>query len=528
VTVAGPPQLLYLEPDDEITTVVRRLRETSAEHIVLVASGRTKATSSAVALRLLAGVAADEGRQIALVADAAARAMAAEAGIDTFASVAEASADGAVPLAPPEPRRAPIRVVRDADPARPLAAVVSSAPGLDETQAVPVSRPALGEALEARRARSRRFAIGVAAALLVIALAGVAAVAPAAVVRVTAATRAVGPETYEITLPVQRPDIIDIEVTETGAATGSQEELVAASGTVTFLNWGGAQPTVPAGTVVSVAGEPEFATQAAVSVPPAEFLPDGTVRAGEASVEVRAVAAGPSGNVAAEAIDTVENSTITLILRGLPNNPRRIVINVQATTGGAQIDHPMVIQEDVDAVVAAIREEIDRRVAVETAADPTRHYPPTEVPEPTIDIAEDLVGRLDQESFELTGTLAFERSYVEVAEVEATARQRALADASLIPAGMELQPASLDLAQGEPELDGDRIRVPVRVTAQAVARLDATAIRSSVLGLTAEEAEAALDGVGAADVELWPGWVDRIPRLDWRVTVEIAGESPSP
>jgi hypothetical protein len=93
---------------------------------------------------------------------------------------------------------------------------------------------------------------------------------------------------------------------------------------------------------------------------------------------------------------------------------------------------------------------------------------------------------------------------------------------------MELQPASLDLAQGEPELDGDRIRVPVRVTAQAVARLDATAIRSSVLGLTAEEAEAALDGLGAVDVELWPGWVDRIPRLDWRVTVEIAGESPSP
>ena len=99
--MADETQLLYLEPDDEVTSVVRRLREADAKRVVLVASGRTKATTSAVALRLLAQVAAEEGREIALVADPGARALAAEAGISAFASVADANVEGAVPATPP-------------------------------------------------------------------------------------------------------------------------------------------------------------------------------------------------------------------------------------------------------------------------------------------------------------------------------------------------------------------------------------------------------------------------------------------
>ncbi|HEX3220321.1 MAG TPA: hypothetical protein VHU77_09925, partial [Candidatus Limnocylindria bacterium] len=147
--MADETQLLYLEPDDEITTVVRRLRESESSRVVLVASGRSKATSSAVALRLLAQVAADEGRQVALVADAGARALAAEAGIPAFASVAEANAEGAVPMEPPPARRAPIHVVRgEPEPAAPelsggglpSAESVTTPRGMEETQAVPVQR----------------------------------------------------------------------------------------------------------------------------------------------------------------------------------------------------------------------------------------------------------------------------------------------------------------------------------------------------------------------------------------------------
>jgi len=528
VSVAGPPQLLYLEPDDEITTVVRRLRETNAERIVLVASGRTKATSSAVALRLLAGVAADEGRQVALVADAAARAMAAEAGIDTFASVAEASADGAVPLAPPEPRRAPIRVVRDADPARPLAAVVSSAPGLDETQAVPVSRPALGEAPEATQARSRRFAVGVAAALALIAIAGLAAVLPAATVRITAAARAIGPLSYTLELPIEEVEEIDIEVTQEGTAGGESIELVVAGGVVTFFNWNTVQVEVPGGTVVSVDGGTAFTTAETIRVGPGQFTPDGRVQAGQADVGVTAADPGPGGNVAAGAIDTIENAFLRAVLRGFPNNPEALIVNAAPTTGGAEITHPVIRQEDVDAVATAVRTEIAAEVAEATETDPERVYAAVEIGEPAIEVPDGLVGTQDQETFELIGRLSFERAYVLAEDVDEAAGRAIRGDPSATPQGMTLDVGSAEADIGDAQRGGGRIEVPVMVRASAIAQLDAAVVRDSVLGLTRDEAEAALDGVGSVDVELWPGWVDRIPRLDWRVTVEIAGESPSP
>src|SRR3990172_8695963 len=106
-------RLLYLEPDEEITSVVRRLRETGATRVVLVVPGRSRATASAVGLRLLASFAAEAGRDLALVADASTRALAAEAEIAVFDTVADVSA-GTVSAEAPGPPRAPIHIVRGA------------------------------------------------------------------------------------------------------------------------------------------------------------------------------------------------------------------------------------------------------------------------------------------------------------------------------------------------------------------------------------------------------------------------------
>src|SRR4029077_17129943 len=107
-SAAGEAQILYLGPDDEIPSVVRRVRESELPRVVLVAPGRSKATSSAIGLRLLARHANEVGRQLSLVADPAARSLAAEAGIPAFASIAEAQADpggaDALPAQPPTHR----------------------------------------------------------------------------------------------------------------------------------------------------------------------------------------------------------------------------------------------------------------------------------------------------------------------------------------------------------------------------------------------------------------------------------------
>src|SRR5918992_1180330 len=118
------PTLVYLEPDDEITSVVRRLRATDVPRVIVVAPGRSKATSSAVALRLLAAAADAEGREVALVGDALTRSLAAEAGLAAYGTVEDASGGAPVPDAPP--RRAAIHVVRGDEPTAVSAAAVAS------------------------------------------------------------------------------------------------------------------------------------------------------------------------------------------------------------------------------------------------------------------------------------------------------------------------------------------------------------------------------------------------------------------
>ena len=48
--------VIYLEADDEVTSVIRRLRAAEPGPVIVVAPGRSRATSSVVALRLLGRV----------------------------------------------------------------------------------------------------------------------------------------------------------------------------------------------------------------------------------------------------------------------------------------------------------------------------------------------------------------------------------------------------------------------------------------------------------------------------------------
>jgi hypothetical protein len=539
--MAAETQLLYLEPDDEITSVVRRMRETDAPRVVLVASGRTKATTSAVALRLLAQVAAEEGREVVLVADAFARSLAGEAGIPAFASVGDANADGAVPLEPATPRRAPIHVVRgEPVPAAPPPALAPpaqmqpAAPSGDETQAVRLPPPAP----KPTRARPRlhvprhlpRAALAALVVLLLLASAALAAVLPAATITIIPATLALEPRVYDVELIVQGPEEGVISVSQPGTATGVFHELIAATGSVTFLNWNTVNVEVPAGTEVSAGGGQRFTTADRIIVPAGRFTPDGRVQAGEASVGVTAVQPGPGGNVAAGAIDTIENGSVRAFLRGFPNNRERLVVNPAATSGGADNQLPVIQQADVDAVTAAMMplflEGLDRVLA----EDPNRLYPSMEPPAPVIEVPEGLVGSQGQAAFELTGALTYSYPYVLRAEVEAAGAAQLMADGNATPSGTTLLPETIVVDLGPATLNGLAMSVQVSVHAEAAPDIDTQQLRELVAGKTPGEVRAAVDELGDVTVRLWPDWVDRVPRLDWRIQIELAapeGASPS-
>jgi Baseplate J-like protein len=525
----GDPQLLYLEPDDEITSVVRRLRGADVGRVVLVAPGRSRATSSVVALRLLARAAADTGRSVALVADASTRALAGEAGVAAFASVADATSPTPSPAQPMTPTRAPIHVVRGAGGARSQPPKVPPpTDGLAETMAVHLPSPVPPSG------GSRRLRAGSLiprwpwlAAALVILLALGAALLPGATVSITPATTPVGPVSIPVTIDVLGHAAGELESTKPGTATGERLEEVAASGVVTFYNFNTVAVEVPRGTHVSVGGATSFITLERIVVPRGKLTGD-PIDPGERSVAVAAVVPGVEGNVAAGAIDTVDDESVRLFLRGFAEVQDRLVNNPDPTAGGLETSHPVIEQEDVDAVVAAIEADIRAQLDAALARDSDRLYAAASADEvPSIDIPDDLVGTEDQETFELSGKLTFDRAYGSRAEAEAAARSAFLALGDEVPPGTAIVADSIEVDFGPASLVGARLDVTTSVTAAAAVEIDHARVRDRIAGLTIAEAKAELEPLGEVDIDLWPPWVDRVPVLELRIEVREEVHTPT-
>jgi Baseplate J-like protein len=537
--VADDTQLLYLEPDDEITTVVRRLREADAHRLVLIASGRTKATTSAVALRLLAQVAAEEGREVVLVADPAARSLAAEAGIPAFASVADANAEGAVALTPAPAPRAPIHVVRGEpapasmdQAAANLVPVPTPTARMDETQAVPTQpapprarpRPTGGRrGPPSGRSKVPMAALAAVLVLLVLAGAAIAMVLPAATVTLRPQAVLVT-QSYAVRPDVHPSDAEPLSSTKDGEATGHRTKRTAATGIVTFINYSADNVFVPSGTPVSAGGQINFRTTADVTVPDSFF---GFVGIADAPIE--ALERGPGGNVEANAIDQIEDKDVDRALRGAGGPNERRVRNENPIGGGDEVPLLIVRRSDITRVTQALKGDLERQLTDLRAEADDRIYPGADAPAPTIEVPKGLIGHASEEpyTFELTGTLVDDQPFVLTADVVAAARQRLLGDDNAIPQGTSLDSGTIELQPGAASLQGDAIVVQTGVNANALPNFDRAALPGMVSGKTSDEAIAALRPIGPATIDLWPPWVDRVPGLEWRVRVDIRPAVPA-
>jgi hypothetical protein len=526
------PETLYLEADDEVTSVVRRIRSADMPRVVVVTPGRSRATSSVVALRLLGRAAADAGRTLAIVGDPLTRSLAAEAGIDAYPTLDDARA-GQPPDAAPAtraPRHATITVARGAatdDAAPTMAATLAAEEG---TRQRPVARSSRG-ARPARRQMARAHATRRRAAPLVLLgafglallTAGIvaAAVLPAATVTVQPRISQIGPLRYAL-------EVADAERrsgTETATAevvaTGSYETLEPAAGTVVLFNWTFVPVEVPAGTFVA-AGEQAFATQADVTVPRGRLTGQGTIAAGEVEVGVVAAAPGPAGNVAAAAIDTVVNGSVDARLRGFPENPERRVVNPAATAGGVDERGMEITQSDVDAAVTSIQEQLEAAVAdaIGTAAEDeiAVSLPASEPRLPSVD---GLAGTRDTERVEISGERDWAVIVAERADVIDAAADRFLDDPAASVDGAELLTSSVQVSLGDAALEGERLVVDATVTARATSVVDRDLVLERVRGRAPDEAAAALADIGTASVRLWPGWVTTVPDLEWRTEIVI-------
>jgi len=521
--VSESPALIYLEADDEITSVVRRVRSADAPRVVIVAPGRSRATSSAVALRLLARAGEESGHDVAIVGDALTRSLAVEAGLPAFATADEArSAEPGTAGEVVEPRHATINVVRGAATDDTIASPTALAS--DElTQAVPVVAPPRAD-ITPRRRRTRRSAavaviVGLGSVLLIGFVAG-AAILPAATITLVPRSEPIGPVPYVV--EIEDPERLSgsAEASTTVTATDTFEILRRATGEVLLFNWTPSPVSVPAGTFVA-AGVQAFATQADVVVPRGQITSDGRIAAGDIAVAVEAAEPGPEANVGADEINVVVNENVDAQLRGFAEISEPRVLNPDATSGGRDETGPMISQADVDAAVEALRTELLDQVADALVERDDDIVVQSELGEPAVEGADELVGAHEDEA-QLTATLEWEAFAADPADVLEAAREQFDADPGILPQGHVLLADSVELARQEATLAGGTMRVDVTATGLSAADIDPAEVLARAVGRTPDEAEAALADLGTATVELWPGWVSTVPGTEWRIDLRLA------
>jgi hypothetical protein len=551
--------IVYLDVEDEITTVAARIRAAGEPRVGIVVPFGSRVATSRINFRLLAREAQDAGRRLDVVApDASARALAASAGLPVFASVGEyeaalASGDEPAPPIAPAPvssRSTGRRGPRGAAPASVASgagiggsAAAASGKGLEGAKAAG-GRPAGGPQAQPDRPpvaasahRSRRGPLILLAAVVVVAVGfgGVAAAVllPTAEITLTPQMEAVTPVSLTVRAdPTARAvdqaglvvpaTSLDVPVTAQGDfnATGTNVVQTAATGDVTFdsVNTVNAMP-IPGGTRVSTLDGVTFVTTAGVTVPRAT-VSGTTIAHGFATVGIAALAPGPKGNVDARTINQVSSGLAALQVS---------VSNAAPTTGGTRTETPKITSDDVKAATDKLAQDVTSQVA-SAVADPSivpagaTVYPATAklgpiayTPDPTSLDGKGL--KAGQTSFTLQADATVTVLAVDQGPLQGmgeAAIRAAVKPGYLIDEGS----ISVTVSDGTVGEDGS-VSYTIAAAALQSHPLDAKAVKASVLGKSPEDAKAALAQYGRAEVSLSPFWVTSVPSDPERVTLTI-------
>ena len=560
--------IIYLDPEDEITSAAARIRSARETRVVLVLPFGSRLATSRINFRLLAREAESMGRRLDIVApDAAARSIAASAGLTAYASVnelddAEEGAAGAGAAATTATTQtAPglrssggsgvrshgARPVADSDEASsvegsadaPKAGGFLGLGGIPTRSGVGGGR-GRGEPMVSSPSRragfrpSRLAAIGI--VVLIVAGAGYAGwtILPAADITITPRVSPVGPvivvvhadpaaSTVDPSGGVIPATTISVPASVSGdfKATGKRVDETKASGQVRFDSINTLfDVAIPAGTRVSTLDGIVFATTAAVKVPQAT-VSGTTIKHGSATVGISAAKAGTASNVAA---DTITQVSATLLTEKVS------VSNAAPTTGGTHTETPVVAQADVDGAMSTLGKQLATAfsAAIATPAGvpagatvfPATATSSEPIPDPQ---PATLVGK-EVASFSLQLSVSGSMLAVDASPVQAIAEARLK---SAIHPEHALVAGSVHITVGDGTVLEGVVSFAAQATASEILILDPAVLRRNVLGLSKAEAEAMLGQYGEVSLGLWPDWVGAVPGMDSRVTLTVVGADGS-
>ncbi|HVM30509.1 MAG TPA: baseplate J/gp47 family protein [Candidatus Limnocylindrales bacterium] len=542
--------ICYLDPEDEITGAVARIRAVEDGEAIIVLPPGSRIATSRINFRLLAREARAKGLSVVAVSDEpGVRALAISAGVAAYDSVGaaekglrEVAREGRHPAEawagiasgpPAESERAEPGPRAEGGHLARARSRRSSVP--EPTLVMPLAeleRERSHEPSRARRRRRRRTGIAPLLVLLMLfALVGVGAygvyaLLPTATVTLRPHLIDVGPisgvvvadprvavvDAGEGVIPAQRIELRVAIGTEV-PATGSEVTTIRATGSVRFRSENTVSPVeIPIGTRVATDSDVAFETTAAVTVPRANF---GTGTPGRVDAPVRAVRPGPRGNVPANAITVVPRALAEQLV--FVNNP-------QPTSGGARQTTTVVTEEDYRTAFEALRAEVPGQLA-DQIADPgntprglTLYPASAQLGAVTGEPAESEVVGSAQESFELSVSatavvLAVNEALVDEVLVE---QLRAL-----VPADATLLDQSTEASHTPGEASDGTIDFSATANARAYRQPAREALVDEIRGLPLSEARAIISRYGDAELSVWPDFIDRVPDSPARINLTI-------
>lgn len=291
-----------------------------------------------------------------------------------------------------------------------------------------------------------------------------------------------------------------------------QKEVITgrAQGLVIFANRADLPVTVPRGTIVTNGnGSMRYETTEEVQVPGAVFA--------TAKVGVRALVDGPGGNIEKLVVSRIEGSLTSLLY----------VANDLPLAGGDMRLVTYVTNDDRarlrEQVLAKLKDEAQVKIQVRVASGEfvaSESVHPVSVLEETYDRA------VNEEatSLGLKMRVSFSATLIDGQRANDLALQ---ALQKKVRPGYQLQLPSVQITQREVQrVDGETVTLLMQAQGTAIAVVDEARLRGNLAGKTVAEAQAYLDSLpNQAEkprLEIYPGWLGRVARLDFRVVIHVA------
>ena len=314
--------------------------------------------------------------------------------------------------------------------------------------------------------------------------------------------------------------VVSVEASQSLEIPTTGQEAVPdrkATGEVFFTNKLSSRVVVPQGTVVQ-AGNVSFVTTGEVVIPGS--VTTGSQQSfGVGRAKIEAVTGGTAGNVAPEAIKAVAG----------PLSESLVARNDEPTQGGTDREVRFVTAGDrqqlYNTLLATLREKVEARLSERERTGESLVVWPEPNPAVTEEDYEPAEVRAEANSVRLRMKVRYSATQFRGDDVNQLVNEKLAAHVDSIAPGWVVVNETLQVSPPVVERveSGGAVHMQIQARGHREPNVDVGQIRSDLAGRTRAEAQAYLDarpGFAGRELTVWPGWLNSLPRLPFRITVE--------